>query len=188
MILDSNPLTVLLKPAMETDSWLWGTVTSVTPLLVKLDGETQPLPIPLELLTSVKIGDRVRVHLHQRRALIIGKTPPPDDPTIGVWNDLPLSSPWGGVSGRAKAGYLKTRDGLVMLRGAVNGGAVNSIIGTLPAGYRPPYPFTVPVSTSYTGSDLNSLARLEILVNGQIKIGPKYTGFVGLDGVYFHTI
>ena len=80
MILDNNPLTGLLKPPVESDSWLWATVTSINPLLVRLDGETYPLAASPDTLTSVEVNDRVRVHLYQRRAVIIGKKSPPVAP------------------------------------------------------------------------------------------------------------
>ena len=80
MILDNNPLTGLLKPPAESDSRLWATVTSVNPLLVRLDGENYPLAASPDTLTPVEVNDRVRVHLHQRRAVIVGKKSPPIAP------------------------------------------------------------------------------------------------------------
>lgn len=52
------------------------------------------------------------------------------------WIVPALASPWAAVAGEADPGY-RIRDGIVMLRGGVIGGAAGSTIFTLPTLYRP---------------------------------------------------
>lgn len=75
-----NPLNLLLPRPPDTlqDSWRWGTVKNVSPLRVQLDGDTAPLTGTPDSLCTVTVGDRVRVHLYNRRATIIGKNSYPD--------------------------------------------------------------------------------------------------------------
>lgn len=75
-----NPLNLLLPRPPDTlqDSWRWGVVKNVSPLRVQLDGDTAPLTGTPDSLCTVTVGDRVRVHLYNRRATIIGKNSYPD--------------------------------------------------------------------------------------------------------------
>lgn len=69
----TNPLAQLLTPPVDmAESWRWGTIQSVTPLRVRLDGDTEALTGTPDTLTPVHLGDRVRVHVYNRRATIIG--------------------------------------------------------------------------------------------------------------------
>lgn len=73
---DNNPLTSLINPPVEKDVWRWGTVTSLSPLTVHMDGDSEPLLIEPDRLCPIQNGDRVRVHIVNRKACIIGvKTP-----------------------------------------------------------------------------------------------------------------
>lgn len=75
-MLDNNPLTSLLKPPLEQDTWRWGTVTALTPLAVQVDGDSKPLLTDPDVLCPLQVGDRVRIHISARKACIIGvKTP-----------------------------------------------------------------------------------------------------------------
>ena len=52
----------------------WGIVTGVGPLRVQLDGDTGPLAdSPDTLVAGLSVGDRVRVILVNRRAMILGR-------------------------------------------------------------------------------------------------------------------
>lgn len=53
-------------------AFYWATVTSVSPLQVRLDGETVPLNIkPVTLVYGLSVGDRVWCQLNKRQLLII---------------------------------------------------------------------------------------------------------------------
>lgn len=55
-------------------SWRWATVTSVDPLRVTPDGDTSPLAeAPDTLVAGLGEGDRVRLVIVARRALILGR-------------------------------------------------------------------------------------------------------------------
>lgn len=55
-------------------SWRWATVTSVDPLRVTPDGDTSPLAeAPDTLVAGLGEGDRVRLVVVARRALILGR-------------------------------------------------------------------------------------------------------------------
>lgn len=193
MILDNNPLTGLLKPPAESDSWLWATVTSTNPLLVRLDGENYPLAASPDTLTPVEVNDRVRVHLHQRRAVIVGKksgavAPPPPPVTLPalVWRNITLNSPWANYgSGYQIAQYAKDAQGFVHLRGLVRGGAINSAICTLPVGYRPPANEILAANTSEGNGNI-PVMRLNIFTDGRITAAANFFNWVSLSGVYFH--
>jgi hypothetical protein len=52
----------------------WATVTSDSPLMVRLDGEVDPLAVtPETLVSDLRIGERVRLHLEGRLAIVTGR-------------------------------------------------------------------------------------------------------------------
>lgn len=54
----------------------WGTVTGVSPLRVKMDGDTSALPVTLDLLIdplSLVVSDRVRVEVDGTRRVVHGR-------------------------------------------------------------------------------------------------------------------
>lgn len=72
---------------MNESTFKWGTVTSVSPLRVKLDGDTVALPVKPSLLVSpaaLAVGDRVRCELANRRLIVYGLR---DDGDTG-WVDV----------------------------------------------------------------------------------------------------
>jgi len=57
----------------ESSSWRWGTVTQLSPLRVRLDGDSSALSVTPDLLTSrVAGGSRVLVQIVGRRAIVHG--------------------------------------------------------------------------------------------------------------------
>jgi len=66
---------LLPQPNAVDLAFRWATVTSVTPLRVRLDGEDAPLPLDLDSLVdpaSLRVDDRVRCELGRRRIIIHG--------------------------------------------------------------------------------------------------------------------
>lgn len=58
---------------VQTDTFMWATVTSVDPLRIRLDGEADALEIePDCLVPSITLGQRVWCQAHGRRLLILG--------------------------------------------------------------------------------------------------------------------
>jgi len=52
----------------------WATVTQASPLRVRLDGETDPLPMtPSTLVPGLTVGDRVWCQLEGGQVVVIGK-------------------------------------------------------------------------------------------------------------------
>ncbi|QIN93844.1 minor tail protein [Microbacterium phage Alakazam] len=63
-----------IQSLSDLTSFKWGTITAVSPLAVKLDGDTAPLSlIPDTLVPLLAVGDRVRVELSLRKVVIHGK-------------------------------------------------------------------------------------------------------------------
>lgn len=73
--LPQNP--VAARPEVgNSGNWRWATVTQQSPLRIRLDGETDPLPVtPDTLLTTERmaVGDRVWVQLYGRRVVVVGR-------------------------------------------------------------------------------------------------------------------
>ena len=56
-----------------TDTWTWATVTAVSPLRIKVDGDTTALDATTDnLVGSLAVFDRVRVHLHSDGIIVTG--------------------------------------------------------------------------------------------------------------------
>ena len=56
-----------------TDTWTWATVTQATPLRIKVDGDTSALDATTDnLVGSLAVLDRVRVHLHSDGIIVTG--------------------------------------------------------------------------------------------------------------------
>lgn len=64
---------LLPKPDPEVPTYRFGTVTSVDPLRVRLDGESSPVPSKPVTLIAPDVGDRVLVHIYHRQMVILGK-------------------------------------------------------------------------------------------------------------------
>lgn len=70
--ISNNPLASLLPATASSDVWRWATITSLDPLRIRLDGDSEPLLSTPDTLTPVHLGERVRVQIYNRRATIIG--------------------------------------------------------------------------------------------------------------------
>lgn len=67
---------ILLAQPDKGDDFLWATVTSVDPLLIRFDTETEPMTIsPVSLVNGLGVGARVWCQIRNRRVVIVG-TPP----------------------------------------------------------------------------------------------------------------
>ncbi|MDX8291414.1 phage tail spike protein [Metabacillus indicus] len=77
------------------------------------------------------------------------------------------------------AGYTKSADGFVHLRGMIKGGSVGTVFATLPVGCRPLNDEPVAVLTS------GGVGRLDIKPNGYLQFMSGGTGWVSLSSVVF---
>ena len=76
-------------------SFQWGTVTSASPVRVRLDGMTEPLAGPVDALVMPPAGRRVMVMVWNRRAIIMGALRGPDIPEIPDLPPMPDEVPAG---------------------------------------------------------------------------------------------
>ena len=88
---------------MMTDTWTWATVTQASPLRIKVDGDTSALDATTDdLVGSLAVSDRVRVHLHSDGIIVTGLQGG-GDPIIPVgggitwWGASDPASPGGGI-------------------------------------------------------------------------------------------
>jgi len=57
-----------------TDTWTWATVTQASPLRIKVDGDAAELNATTDdLVGSLAVDDRVRVHLHADGIIVVGR-------------------------------------------------------------------------------------------------------------------
>lgn len=99
-----------------------------------------------------------------------------------TWNNLTLQNSWvyyGGTYPTPQ--YTKTSDNVVSLRGLIKGGstAYDSVITTLPAGFRPKNRIL------YVGSNTGAYARLDVLSNGEVHFLGSTNGWLSLDNISF---
>jgi hypothetical protein len=63
-------------PQEGESTFRWATITDDSPLTIRLDGDSNPLPLVPDTLvnpTTLVVSDRVWVHLFGRRVIVIGK-------------------------------------------------------------------------------------------------------------------
>jgi microcystin-dependent protein len=79
-----------------TDSWTWATVTAESPLRIRLDGDTDPLPAtPESLVSGLSVGQRVWVQLSGHRVIVHAPSGgvAGDGTPVGVMQMWPTSTP-----------------------------------------------------------------------------------------------
>jgi hypothetical protein len=110
----SNPLDLLLRtPSRPQASYHWGTVTGTAPLRVKIDGDSESLPITPKALCPCTVGDRVYCQIRRRRLLILGASKAGDS----GWGDLALTdSNFEAYAPSTRPAY-RVRNGVVWIRG-----------------------------------------------------------------------
>lgn len=115
-----------------------------------------------------------------------------DQSTVKTFTDLDateLKNLWVNFGGSwSKAGYVKVQ-GVVFLKGLIRDGivALNTLIFTLPVGYRPGEDKVLDVPT-WDGTSL-TFGRIDILANGRVNAGNQEnklrTSWVSLDNISF---
>lgn len=107
-------------------------------------------------------------------------------------SNLSLLNSWA-ASGGFTPGYQRSNEGVVHLRGRVDGtSASNTLLGTLPTGFRPVTPFTLYVPSEAPGAGTGDYGILSIAANGNIYIDWSPTGqpnaLFGLINISFPTV
>jgi len=76
-----------------TDTWTWATVTQASPLRIKVDGDTTALDATTDnLVGSLAVDDRVRVHLHSDGIIVTGVQGGYPTPLVFAWLGAPNAS------------------------------------------------------------------------------------------------
>jgi hypothetical protein len=92
----------------------------------------------------------------------------------------PLTNGWVADSALVRPGYTKSIDGFAHLRGVATEGAMGTVIGVLPVGFRPIDDEFFDILTMD-----NTIVRLEIRPNGYIQIMTGKQGWANLSGITF---
>ena len=98
---------------MMTDTWTWATVTQATPLRIKVDGDTTALDATTDdLVGSLAVDDRVRVHLHADGIIVTGVQGGGNrsNPNLLINSDFMVNQE-GNTSGASVAAYAYFLDG-----------------------------------------------------------------------------
>lgn len=114
----------------------WATVTSVNPLRIRFDGETDPLPITPDTLVNPPVGARVFVLHWMRRVTVLGRAG--GVPDTG-WVEVPLRSGFSGQAGIVPA-VRRIGDTVHWSWGISNAGLTASAthsVADIPVGFRP---------------------------------------------------
>jgi len=106
--------------------------------------------------------------------------------SVTGWTNLTLVNSWvtyAGSSGTYSLHqYIKGSDGLVSLKGLIKSGSTTSdtIIATLPAGFRPKERLLLTTANSATHN------RIDITPTGEIRFQGSTNGWLSLDGITFY--
>ncbi len=180
-LFDNLGLLVPAKPATPTQETYWATVTSTTPLRVRLDTKTADLALPpVDLVGNLTTGDRVRVALDNGQAWI----------TARRGGAQPVDTDWQPITPAAGASVyngtnVRARGGIAVCHGsfvAAFTAGVQRQLGTLPAGIRPATTLYLPAIT-YDGQ----FGPMVLTPAGLIQITLGVTGdrIVSLDNITF---
>jgi hypothetical protein len=96
------------------------------------------------------------------------------------WTAPTLTNSWANYgSGYNPAGYRKTTDGMVHVRGLIASGTMAVAAFTLPTGYRPPYDMCIPAMANGVSS------YAAILKTGLVIPYGASSAWFSLDNIYF---
>jgi hypothetical protein len=118
----------MIREVGDITSFRWATVTAVSPLAIQLDGDTASLAVsPDTLLNGLEIGDRVRVELSYRKAVIHGRvkaSPAPFVSPVGLVRRTTTalstgSSVYADMSANAAWGYADLSGGVTYSNGFI---------------------------------------------------------------------
>jgi len=118
---------------------LHGTVASVNPLMVLLDGAQTSVEAYLSgAYANPQVGDSIAAAGFRGSILVLCKGLPPTATT--GWQTFSYQNSWasgGGPAAGTTAGYRLESGDVVRLAGSIHSGTSATVAFTLPAGYRP---------------------------------------------------
>ncbi len=105
--------------------------------------------------------------------------------TASAWTNLSFQNNWNNYGNTFAAGaYTKTTSGMVVLKGLLQNASAlsssNTVIATLPVGYRPSEQLIFQTTTSP-----NVASRVDVWTDGTIRLVVGSTSWVALDGINF---
>ncbi len=102
--------------------------------------------------------------------------------SIPLWQPLIMQNGWSNYPGYGHASYTKTSDGVVVLKGLIRSGSTTaySLIGNLPAGYRPE---AVLIFGNTTNS--NAPGRVDVRPDGDVVFVQGSSAWYSLDTIRF---
>lgn len=102
-----------------------------------------------------------------------------------AWAAPILLNAWANQGGAFETvGYLKDPLGFVHIKGVITGGASNTVVFTLPPGYRPG---ASTLNGASDGNALGAVAYVQIATNGNVLVVYSAGGgaFIGMSGITF---
>ncbi len=168
-----------------------GTVTSGTTIAALPAAATPPLNHIMSTFSSTSFGvfgaNSSPSALIVRSAvsgswLTINTSYMPNAASV-TWSNLTLGNSWANYGAPyGSAQYTKTSDGIVHLKGLIRNGTntYDSVIATLPAGFRPKYRLLFTVM-----QNADAFSRLDVLPNGQVRYMGSNVGYYSLSNVSF---
>lgn len=117
--------------------WMWATVTQVSPLRVRLDGQSQSLDMtPVSLVGGLQVNRRVRVQLVEKQLIVTGVAV-----TDAGWVDVPLQPGFSSRGGAYTPQVRRDAAGMVTWRGHMSSAGFSGTdpvaFATIPPGFVP---------------------------------------------------
>jgi len=99
----------------------------------------------------------------------------------GGWCALTFQNSWKNylASTYSTGAYTKGNDGVVQLKGLLNGGTIGTVVANLPAGYRPAHRLLIAIESA------DAFGTVDIAANGDIIASIGSASWVSLDSVNF---
>lgn len=99
----------------------------------------------------------------------------------GDWQTPTLLNSWVNYNASIyqSAGYFRSGNGIIYLRGLIKSGSVPSTVFTLPSGYRPNSTIVANVISN------GAIGRVEIEADGDVNVVSGNNTYVSLDGISF---
>lgn len=158
---------------------LRATVTQASPLRVRVDGAT--VDSPADYASGVRVvGARVWVESVGSTLVVVGGGADSGWRVVGGPGEPVFQNGWGNFGqGYSTVAFRRLPTGLVVVRGLAAGGAANSAIFTLPAGYRPLAGLLFPTSAAAAN------ARVDVDASGAVRHVAGGISDFGLDVIRF---
>ena len=166
-----------------TDTWTWATVTQASPLRIKVDGDTSALDATTDnLVGSLAVDDRVRVHLHADGIIVTGLQGGGDT----GWVDINFRSGYEAFSELMPC-QVRKLNGVVYLTGLLKpssgsfAASTSVYVADLPTWAHPGGYLFMALGTTTGLSPSNCVIPPGGLI--EVRMGPDSSPYVGLGGL-----